>query len=89
MQHHVTFSSPERDLGKGDVHFEVKIDGKAFGKLEVSKGSLVWYPTDMTLGHKASWSELDKMMKGQPRSEKRKPRPSKRRRPRRRAQSYS
>lgn len=75
MKHLVTFIVPERDLGKADVHFQVKIDGKAFGKLEVSKGSVVWYAMDMTLGHKASWSQLDKMMMAQPLTEKRKPRP--------------
>ncbi len=79
MSHTVTFSVPTRDLGKADIDFSIKMDGKAFGKLEVSKGSVVWYPKDTTLGHKASWSRFDQLMKEQPRSERRKKRRERRR----------
>ena len=72
MKHSVTFDIPTRDLGKADIHFQVKVDGKVLGKLEVSKGSVVWYPKDLTYGHKATWSKLDEMMKDLPRSERRK-----------------
>jgi len=60
MSHKVTFSMPTRELGKSDVHFMVKKNGEAFGKLEVSKGAIVWYPKNTTFGHKISWSKLDK-----------------------------
>lgn len=72
MRHDVTFDVPTRDLGKADIHFKVKVNGKVLGKLEVSKGSVVWYPKDKTWGHKASWSELDEMMKAKRRYERRK-----------------
>ena len=72
MTHDVTFNVPTRGLGKADIHIQVKINGKAFGKLEVSKGSVVWYPKDTTKGHKASWTKLDQIMKEQPQAERRK-----------------
>lgn len=71
MIHEVTFDLPTRDLGKSDIHFTVKIDGSIFGKLEVSKGALVWYP-NTTYGHKMTWTELHNEMQKYPRSEKRK-----------------
>ncbi len=59
MKHEVTFDIPTRDLGRADIHFKVKANGAVLGKLEVSNGSLVWYPKDSTYGHKISWSEFD------------------------------
>jgi hypothetical protein len=72
MKHEVTFDIPTRDLGKTDVHFLVKVDGEPLGKLEVSKGALVWYPPNTTLGHKITWAQFAKLMQGYPKSERRK-----------------
>lgn len=72
MKHEVTFDLPTRDLGKSDVHFRVKVDGSVLGKLEVSKGALVWYPKDKTYGHKITWRKFDEEMKKYPRLERRK-----------------
>jgi hypothetical protein len=47
-------------------------DGETLGKLEVSKGALVWYPSGTTYGHKMTWTDLHKEMQKYPRSEKRK-----------------
>jgi hypothetical protein len=41
--HEVRFSLPERELGKADIEFKIKKDGKAFGTLQVSKGAIVWF----------------------------------------------
>lgn len=71
MLHDVRFSIPERELGKADIQFEIKRNGKKFGTLRVSKGSIVWFQKDMSYGHKASWKALDAFMKDLPRSEKR------------------
>lgn len=80
MKHTVTFSLPTRDLGKADIDFWVKKDGKAFGKLEISKGAIVWYPRLTTNGHKASWSRFDELMEDEPQRERRKTRRQRRRR---------
>jgi hypothetical protein len=72
VKHDVTFDLPRRSLGKADVHFRVKVDGVVLGKLEVSKGALVWYPKDRTYGHKISWSDFDALMRRYPRRERRK-----------------
>jgi len=72
MVHDVTFDLPTRDLGKSDIHFHVKVDGVTLGKLEVSKGSLVWYPNNTTYGHKMTWTEFHNVMQNRPQSERRK-----------------
>ena len=40
MAHKVTFSVPERTLGREDVEFVVEKDGVRFGTLLVSKGAV-------------------------------------------------
>lgn len=72
MAHEVDFSIPSRDLGRSDVEFNVKKDGKKIGTLKVSKGSVVWFPTDTSYGYKLTWSEFDQLMQQNgSRSEKR------------------
>ena len=61
-QHDVTFTIPERDLGKSDVGFVIKKDGAALGKLEISKGAVVWFPKDHTYGYKLNWTDFGKLM---------------------------
>jgi hypothetical protein len=43
-KHDVSFSIPERALGKADVQFVLKQDGSVLGTLAVSNGSIVWFP---------------------------------------------
>jgi hypothetical protein len=69
--HDVRFSIPDRELGKADIEFKVKKQGKLFGTLRVSKGSIVWLPKDTSYGHKIGWVKLDEVMKEQTRFEKR------------------
>ena len=71
MAHNVMFNIPYRNLGKADVEFEVSKDGERFGKLKVSKGTLVWFPKNHTRGHKVGWTNFDRFMKEQRRSERR------------------
>jgi hypothetical protein len=63
MQHNVTFTIPERDLGKADVEFQVKKGGSKLGTLKVSKGTVVWVPKDHSYGYKVGWTDFDTLMK--------------------------
>ena len=63
MAHDVQFSIPPRDLGRSDIAFRVKRDGSILGTLEVSKGSVVWFPKDASYGHKIAWSDFDTIMR--------------------------
>lgn len=62
MKHDVKFSIPQRELGKADIEFEVKKNGKKFGTLKVSKGSLVWVQKDSVYGYKMNWDKLDSVI---------------------------
>lgn len=64
MAHNVQFSIPPRDLGRADISFRVKRDGSVLGTLEVSKGSVVWFPKDTSYGHKVGWTDFDTLMRG-------------------------
>jgi hypothetical protein len=62
MAHSVDFTVPERPLGYADVRFWVKRDGGLMGRLEVSKGKIVWVPRNARSGHELGWQEFDRLM---------------------------
>lgn len=62
MAHKVTFSLPERELGKADIVVSVKSDKSVVGKLLVSKGSVVWRPKSKKQGKKINWKRFDELM---------------------------
>ncbi len=62
MSHDVKFSIPKRTLGKSDVEFDVNRDGSKLGTLKISKGSLVWFPSGTSYGHKMGWKKFDELM---------------------------
>lgn len=61
--HDVSFTIPERSLGKADIEFKVRRNGKAFGRLRVSERSLVWVPVDKSYGYKLGWTTFDDLAK--------------------------
>jgi hypothetical protein len=63
MAHQVKFSVPERKLGRSDVEFKVWQDDSLLGTLKVSRGSIVWFPSNTTYGYKTSWEKFDEVMK--------------------------
>lgn len=63
MPHRVTFQAPERELGKADVVFRVRDDGGIIGTLKISRGSLVWFPSDTSIGHRIGWTRFNKLIK--------------------------
>ena len=64
-KHKVTFELPVRELGTSDVKFRVKSDDEMFGTLEISKGSVVWFPKGTLLGYKMGWKKFDELMEAQ------------------------
>jgi hypothetical protein len=62
MAHEVRFKVPRRRLGHSDVVFDVYTEGTKFGTLKISKGSLVWFPANTTIGYKVGWEQLDRLM---------------------------
>ena len=62
-KHDVSFSLPERSLGRADVKFQVKRDGKVHGTLAIFNGSVVWFPKGTSYGLKVGWTKFEDMMK--------------------------
>ena len=64
-KHHVTFTLPERPLGKVDAEFIIEKDDKPFGTLKLSSGGPEWVPTRLRKScGKMSWSRLAKLIEG-------------------------
>ncbi len=68
-KHDVTFTIPERSLGKSDLEFAVKKDSEVLGRFRVSKGGLLWIPKKQKKGLTLTWAQLGKLMEenGKPR----------------------
>jgi len=62
MAHKVTFTLPDRDLGKADIEFLIKSDNVVVGKLLVSKASVVWRSKNKQNGKKLGWKRFDQLM---------------------------
>jgi len=62
MAHDVKFTVPKRPLGVADIEFEVRKAGRKVGTLCVSRGSVVWFARNNTIGHKLRWQEFDELM---------------------------
>jgi hypothetical protein len=61
MAHDVSFSIPERKLGKRDIVFRVRKDSSLFGTLRVSKGGVDWFPFKKQFGYGFNWSQIDRL----------------------------
>jgi hypothetical protein len=62
-KHSIFFELPLVELGKVDAKFEIKKDGKQFGRITISKGDLEWYPNKAKQPYKISWTALDKIIR--------------------------
>ena len=70
-KHDVSFSVPQRPLGRADVEFLIKRDGKVHGTLAISNGSVVWFPKGASYGLKVGWAKFEEMMQSARRIERR------------------
>ena len=50
-------------IGLSDACFRVRDDDGMIGELQVSKGSVVWFPADAKKGYKLGWFSFDNLMK--------------------------
>jgi hypothetical protein len=53
---------PRKEIKRADVSFTVRRDGRKFGTLEISNGSIVWFPASTTYGRKMGWKRFDEVM---------------------------
>ena len=49
-------------IGLSDACFRVRDDDGMIGELQVSKGSVVWFPAEAKKGYKLGWFRFDKLM---------------------------
>lgn len=70
-QHEVILHSPPKKITKADHEFEIKSNGTLLGRLQISKGAIVWYDKGSKKGNKASWESLRRFMLKKPEREKR------------------
>jgi hypothetical protein len=46
-----------------DIQFTVRQNGRKFGDLRISNGTVVWMPAGKTYGRRLSWKQLDEALK--------------------------
>jgi hypothetical protein len=70
MAYDVTFTIPERVLGRADIEFKVRHDDAPLGTLKVSNGSAVWVPANKRYGFRMGWKQFDDLMRQHGESER-------------------
>ena len=58
---------PAKEIKRADVSFTVRRDGRKFGTLEISNGSIVWFPASTTYGRKMGWERFHEVMEDEAR----------------------
>lgn len=65
-KHDVKFEIPSATLGNSDVVFEIRRNDKLLGKLEVSKGAIVWVRSHSKgAKFRLFWKDFDLLMEDQ------------------------
>ena len=59
MAHDVKLSVPSLPVGVADVRFIVRRNGRTFGELRISKGTVVWMRANKTYGRRLRWDQID------------------------------
>lgn len=59
--HKVKMDPPSLVISNKNVVFDVRRNGARFGRLEISRGALVWRPANKKKGYRLSWEKLDGM----------------------------
>ena len=62
-KHKVIMKLPPREIKRADAQFVVKRNGRTYGTLEISNGSLVWFPANTTNGYKMGWEKFHRLMR--------------------------
>lgn len=59
----VSMTLPPRELKRADAIFKVSSDGKRYGTLTISNGSIVWFPPYTSYGLKMGWKKFDTLFR--------------------------
>ena len=62
MAHEVKFYIPGRRLGREDIVFDVDQDGAHLGEFKVSKGAVVWIPSNAKTQFTIEWERFGALM---------------------------
>ena len=65
MAHQVRMTIPPRQLKRADVVFDVSTEDGKYGSLNVSNGSVVWFPANHKYGFKMGWKKFDALMRAE------------------------
>jgi len=53
-------------VGNKDLEVVVYADGKLFGRLHVSRGTIDWIPAKQRTSYRLRWADFDRAMQGTP-----------------------
>ncbi len=63
MRHTTKIQIPVLTIGKEDVVFSVRKNGNLFGRLKISKGTVVWLPTNKRKAFRLNWEQFARLAK--------------------------
>ena len=63
-EHVVRVSQPTREVVNADYSFEIFSDGEKLGTLNISKGTVDWWPRKAQSGVEIRWEDFAKLLNG-------------------------
>jgi len=63
VRHAVEMRQPPEQILNRDVEFVIRENGRKLGELHVSKGSIVWIPSNGRYKRRMRWSKFAALMK--------------------------
>ena len=61
-EHVVRVSQPTREVVNADYSFEIFSDGEKIGTLDISKGTVDWWPRNAKSGVEVRWEDFATLM---------------------------
>ncbi len=72
-KHEIRMSMPAQEVVNADVSIRVKSDDASLGRIEISKGSIDWWPANNSKTHyRMSWEAFQRVMEQHGREVKKK-----------------
>jgi hypothetical protein len=73
-KHEITMQFPSHEVVNSDVTIKVKSDNVLLGRIEISKGSIDWWPANNFKNHyRLTWESFQRLLEENGRQVKREP----------------
>lgn len=60
--HDIDVTVPAQTIKNKDMEVAIRADGKRYGRVRISKGSIDWVPANSDLPRRLSWEQFARLM---------------------------